>query len=82
MIAKASQEPAWVRRCRDLYYEPMIRLRTLEGRICATDSGMEWLGRVKQLPPAPHDARRRRPGPSSDSEGQSIREPSRCVRSM
>lgn len=45
---KGPQEPAWVRRCRATYYEPMVRLRALEGRICATDSGMEWLFRVKR----------------------------------
>lgn len=48
------QEPDWVRRCRETYYEPMIRLRELEGRICATDSGMDWLYRVKGPPMKSH----------------------------
>lgn len=49
VIISGPREPDWVRRARDQYWAREMWRRGVEARICATDSGMSWLMRLKGL---------------------------------
>lgn len=40
-------EPDWCRLARTYYWQPYVRLRALEARLCATDGGTAWFYRMK-----------------------------------